>query len=108
MATRTPTAPKLVTPDIVTEVSRTARPHTVLGWSLTVEDLIILYAQRSADWIGSFMQLTPSAAKRIAGEINEAQPWKVGEPQEEILDGELVPPSSPISVGKRARAALTG
>lgn len=97
---------KFITADNVLEVSRTARPHGVLGWTLTIEDLIILYAQNSSDWTGSLYRLTANAARRIAHEINVAQPWGAYQQQVEIVDGELLPPSNPKAVAMRAKLAV--
>lgn len=59
---------------IVREVSRTAVPALVSGWALRIGELIERSAGR--DWEECYYILRPSAAKRIAKEINKERPWQ--------------------------------
>lgn len=61
----------LLTGDVVQEVSRTAQPITLDGWTLTFDDLL----KRDGKWEDSFYCLTSSSAARIAREMNEEKPW---------------------------------
>ena len=61
----------LLTGDVVQEVSRTAEPVTLAGWTLTFDDLL----KRDGKWEDGFYCLTSSSAARIAREMNEERPW---------------------------------
>ena len=58
---------------IVREVSRTAESAYVSGWTLTVDNLI--RRTIGSDWESGYYRLTKPAAKRVANEINQEQPW---------------------------------
>jgi hypothetical protein len=60
---------------IVREVSRTAVPAPILGWQLTVDELI--RRTSSADWRNCYQVIRAGAAKRVAREINHERPWVV-------------------------------
>ncbi len=92
------------------EVSRTAVPMTVLGYTITVEALMI-NESTSSDWEGCYTILKLAAARRIAAELNKYRPWVTvpisAEIEVIVHEGVVLPAqkAAPTSVAIRKMAA---